>query len=265
MRDSIPAADQLSFTVFGEVSAALQPYIDAARTGRATASRAIWHDHARIAGAVDGAFMVLTPDELIGWANGVGPSPNMAANIVSLDVAGQAAAARIEFTGWAGFRFTDFFVLNRQAGQWQVTGKVYDAHGRNEATGTHRPAETEAEDFGQYDAIARTIDAYISCARSGDGRTLRPNWFDHAHVIGTLDGAAVDRDADAFCDRLIATGGAPNVMGRIVSIDRSGPAASARVELNEWQGIRYTDFLLLYRNDSRWRISAKSFDAHGRR
>lgn len=254
-----------AITTDAEVAAALQPYIDAARSGQASATRASWHNSARIVGSVDGAFLVNTPDQLIAWTDATGASPGLESQIVSIEIVGPAAAARIEFANWAGFRFTDFFVLNKLRGKWRIIGKVFDTHGRNGPVAATPSQESEAESFAQTEAAAATIEAYVTHSRSGDGRALRPHWFDHAHIVGLFDGTVIDRDADGFCPRITEQTGAPNRAAGIASIDRSGPAASARIELNDWNAIRYTDFFVLYRTDGKWRISAKSFDAHGRR
>jgi len=59
------------------------------------------------------------------------PSPDIQHHIAWIDISGPSAAARVEFTGWRGFRFTDFFVLYKHDGQWKISGKVYNSHAKN--------------------------------------------------------------------------------------------------------------------------------------
>lgn len=42
-----------------------------------------------------------------------------------------AAAAKVEFINWQGFRFTDFFVLYKHDEHWKISGKAYESHSIN--------------------------------------------------------------------------------------------------------------------------------------
>lgn len=65
--------------------------------------------------------------------NAVGTAPNLQHRIIWMDVSGPAAAARVEFLDWAGFRFTDFFVLFKgDDDKWKISGKVYDSHSKTD-------------------------------------------------------------------------------------------------------------------------------------
>jgi len=127
----ISADEKSSFDEYGAIAAALQPYIDSASTGDGAGMRRVWFDHARIVGTLDGQPMNMDPDAFCKLIDEAGGSPEAQARIVSIDCAGNAASARVEFLGWAGARFTDFFVLSKRDGEWKISGKVFDAHGRN--------------------------------------------------------------------------------------------------------------------------------------
>jgi len=122
--------------------------------------------------------------------------------------------------------------------------------------------ENERQSFDEYAAIAAALQPYIDAARTGDGASMRPIWFDHARIVGSLDGNSVNLNADAFCNLIDQVGGSPNVQARIVSIDYQGCAASARIEFFDWGGARYTDFFILYKQDGEWKISGKVYDSH---
>ena len=126
------AADEAySFSEYKAVEAALQPYIESAKTGDGALSRTAFYDHAHIVGSVNGTFDNATADEFKEAVNGIGASPEVQHHIAWIDISGPAAAARVEFINWSGFRFTDFFVLYKQDGQWKISGKVYDSHSQN--------------------------------------------------------------------------------------------------------------------------------------
>lgn len=128
-------------------------------------------------------------------------------------------------------------------------------------TSQHNPAD---QGFSDYVAIAATLQKYIDAAKTGEGARQRSIWFDHAHIVGSEDGKFENYDADGFAKGISEGGPAPQVTARIVDITISGPAASARIEIQNWSGFRYTDFFLLYKRAGVWKISGKVFDSHDR-
>ncbi|WP_350289648.1 nuclear transport factor 2 family protein [uncultured Croceitalea sp.] len=123
--------DKKSFDAYQEVVEALQPYIESAKTGDGKLSRSAFYGHAHVVGSVDGEVYNVTADQFEGIVDEGGPSKNVKHHIVWVDVSGPAAAAKVEFQDWGGFRFTDFFVLYKEDGKWKISGKVYDSHSRN--------------------------------------------------------------------------------------------------------------------------------------
>lgn len=55
-------------------------------------------------------------------------SPEAKSAIVSLDIVGNAASARIDTNDISGFCFTDFFNLLKVDGNWTVINKIYHTH-----------------------------------------------------------------------------------------------------------------------------------------
>ncbi|MNH29219.1 putative lumazine-binding protein [compost metagenome] len=56
------------------------------------------------------------------------PSPEAVGVIVSIDIVGTAANARIDTNDISGFCFTDFFNLLKVEGKWTVISKIYHTH-----------------------------------------------------------------------------------------------------------------------------------------
>lgn len=56
------------------------------------------------------------------------PSPEAQGVIVSIDIVGNAASARIDTNDISGFCFTDFFNLLKVEGKWIVVSKIYHTH-----------------------------------------------------------------------------------------------------------------------------------------
>ncbi len=120
-----------SFTQYQEVEKALQPYIESAKSGDGDLSRSAFYDHAHIIGSIDGEYENVNAEQFGANIAALGPAKEIQHHIAWIDISGPAAAAKVEFFNWLGFRFTDFFVLYKKEGQWKISGKVYDSHSRN--------------------------------------------------------------------------------------------------------------------------------------
>ncbi len=126
-----PADEAHSFDEYQAIKEALQPYIEAARTGDGTLMKTAFFEHAHIVGSTNGVFNNFDVEAFGHRVDNNDPSPDIRHHIAWIDISGPAAAARVEFSGWRGFRFTDFFVLYKHNGQWKISGKVYNSHSKN--------------------------------------------------------------------------------------------------------------------------------------
>jgi hypothetical protein len=120
----------------------------------------------------------------------------------------------------------------------------------------------ELVSFKEIEAIKKALQPYILAAKSGDGKLSRTVFYDHANIVGSIDGEFSAPDADAFAESVTSIGSSPDVQHQIVWIDVSGPAAAAKVEFINWAGFRFTDFFVLYKNNDAWKISGKVYDSH---
>lgn len=57
--------------------------------------------------------------------------PDLGHQVSLIDIAGDEAAAIVEFTNCAGASFTDLYVLHKQDDAWTVDSKVWDSHAFN--------------------------------------------------------------------------------------------------------------------------------------
>jgi len=121
---------------------------------------------------------------------------------------------------------------------------------------------TEKHEFAEYKAVATALEPYIIAAKTGDGALTRTAFFDHAHIVGSINGTFQNTDADSFKDAISQGGASPEVQHHIAWIDISGLAAAAKVEFINWHGLRFTDFFVLYKHDGKWKISGKVYDSH---
>jgi len=57
------------------------------------------------------------------------PAGNYAARILSIDVEGDAACVKLAESGFWDLDFTDYFLLSRIDGEWQIVAKAFDTPG----------------------------------------------------------------------------------------------------------------------------------------
>ena len=129
-------------------------------------------------------------------------------------------------------------------------------------TVTKKTKADETQSFNDYQEIVKTLQPYIESAKTGDGKLSRSAFYDHAHIVGSMNGAFLNQTADEFGEAIAGAGTSENVQHRIAFIDISGPAAAAKVEFIDWLGFRFTDFFVLYKKEGHWKISGKVYDSH---
>lgn len=125
-----PEEESESFAAPEAIAATLQIYIDAARAGEGSLMRRAFAEGARIRGSYGGKPVDWTLEEFCDIIDQGGPAAALEARIVAIDLAGNIAMARLEARNWRGTRYTDFFHLIKQAGGWQIAGKLFFAHSR---------------------------------------------------------------------------------------------------------------------------------------
>jgi hypothetical protein len=113
-----------------------------------------------------------------------------------------------------------------------------------------------------YDEITQVIHHYIDGARAGKGSLMKPAFHDDATIFGYVGDDLFAGPIQGLYDWNDANGPAPNIVTRIVSIDVVETIASARVESDNWTGIRFTDFFNLLKVDGQWKIMNKIFHTH---
>jgi hypothetical protein len=122
----------------------------------------------------------------------------------------------------------------------------------------------DIKSFNEYKEVEKALQPYIESAGTGDGKLSRSAFFDHAHIVGSIDGELYNMTADQFGEAVTSGGASPNIQSHIAWIDISGPSAAAKVEFIDWSGLRFTDFFVLYKKDGTWKISGKVYNSHSR-
>jgi len=116
--------------------------------------------------------------------------------------------------------------------------------------------QTDIED------ISSVIQIYVEGGRKGDATIMKRAFRENATIHGHTDGGLLAGPIKMLYDWVESNPPAPNLEAKIVNIDLANTVATARVELTDWLGTRYTDqFTLLKENDS-WTITSKVFHAY---
>lgn len=121
-----------------------------------------------------------------------------------------------------------------------------------------RPAITVSE----HDAIAETIQRYVEGGRSGRGEKMKPAFHPGATIFGYIGDELYSGPIQKLFDWNDQNGPATGLQSRIAAIDIEGTIATARVELDDWTGHKFTDMFTLLKTDGEWKIISKVFYLH---
>ncbi len=119
-----------------------------------------------------------------------------------------------------------------------------------------------ATNVSERDAIANAIQPYIDGAKSGRGDDMKPAFHEDATIFGYAGDDLFAGPIRQLFDWSDENGPAPELQARIASIDVADTVATARLELNNLNGYRYTDLFTLLKVDGDWKIMNKVFHLH---
>ena len=112
------------------------------------------------------------------------------------------------------------------------------------------------------EAISSVIQAYVEGGRKGDASIMKPSFRKNAIIHGHTDGGLLAGPIQLMFDFIDENPPAPNLEAKIVNIDIANTIATARVELTDWLGTRYTDQFTLLKENGGWIITSKVFHAY---
>jgi hypothetical protein len=114
----------------------------------------------------------------------------------------------------------------------------------------------------EYDAIAETIQHYVDGGRSGSGDEMKAAFHPDATIFGYIGPDLFSGPIQKLFEWNDQNGAATELQARIAGIDITGSVATARVELDNWTGHRFTDMFTLLKVDGEWKIISKVFYLH---
>jgi len=114
----------------------------------------------------------------------------------------------------------------------------------------------------EYDAIEKIIQHYLDGARSGKGEDMKPAFHKDATIFGYAGPDLFAGPIQQLFDWNDDNGPATGLKARIASIDLIDTVATVRLELDNWNGSRFTDLFTLLKVDGEWKIMNKVFHLH---
>jgi hypothetical protein len=121
---------------------------------------------------------------------------------------------------------------------------------------------TAAASISDYDAIKETIRHYISGGKTGNTAEMKLAFHKDAAIFGYIGPDLIAGPIQRLFDWNDQNGAAAELEGRVTSIDLVGSVATARIELENWSGHRFTDFFTLLKVDGEWKVMNKVFYLH---
>lgn len=112
------------------------------------------------------------------------------------------------------------------------------------------------------EAISRTIQTYVDGGRSGKSNDMKPAFHEGATIYGYVGPELFGGPIQSLFDWNDGIGPATELTSDITNIDIQGSIATARVELDNWTGHKFTDMFTLLRTDGEWKIISKVFYLH---
>lgn len=112
------------------------------------------------------------------------------------------------------------------------------------------------------EAIARTIQTYVDGGKSGKSDVMKPAFHDGATIYGYIGPDLFGGPIQSLFDWNDGNGPAAELKSNVTNIDIQGTIATARVELDNWSGHKFTDMFTLLKTGGEWKIISKVFYLH---
>jgi hypothetical protein len=121
---------------------------------------------------------------------------------------------------------------------------------------------TSTSTVSEYDAIAETVRRYVDGGRSGRSEEMKAAFHPDATIFGYIGDDLFGGPIQKLFDWNDQNGPATGLQARVASIDLIGTVATARLELDNWTGHKFTDMFTLLNTDGEWKIISKVFYLH---
>lgn len=114
----------------------------------------------------------------------------------------------------------------------------------------------------EYSLITNVLEQYMNAARSGNGEAMKRVFHNKASIFGYVGDDIFADPIQHFFVWNENNGPAVDLEGLIADIDLVDTVATARLELDNWTGLDFTDLFTLMKFDGEWKIMNKVFHLH---
>jgi hypothetical protein len=123
------------------------------------------------------------------------------------------------------------------------------------------PSSARAQAGSEEAAVRKALDHYLQGHATGDGAHHRMAFYPQANLYFVQNGALTTLSSEEYASRSSGKPAADEAQRkrRIVSVDISGTAAIAKIEL-DYPNVRLVDYMSLLKVNGEWKIIAKIFD-----
>jgi Putative lumazine-binding len=116
-----------------QIQEKIDGYVRGCQTGDEATFKAAFHPDARMFGALGPERHDVAIFDGLSSAVAAQPGGPYTARVVSVDAAGDAACVKLVESGFWGQDFTNYFLLSRIDGEWQIVAKAFDHSGETNA------------------------------------------------------------------------------------------------------------------------------------
>ncbi len=110
--------------------------------------------------------------------------------------------------------------------------------------------------------ISAVIQIYVEGGRKGDATIMKQAFRKNATIHGHTAGGLLAGPIQLLYDYVTENPPASKLEAKIVNIDLANTVATARLELTDWLGTRYTDQFTLLKENGAWIITSKVFHTY---
>lgn len=114
----------------------------------------------------------------------------------------------------------------------------------------------------EYNAVLEALSKYIEGCAKADGSIMRPAFHADAVMFTTAESAVSRVPIQALFDGIESDFKPSDPNSAVATVDIVGNVASARVDTDDLDGFRFSDFFHLLKADGDWQIVAKTFYTH---
>jgi Putative lumazine-binding len=112
------------------------------------------------------------------------------------------------------------------------------------------------------DSVVATIQTYIDGGVSGRSEDMKLAFHEGATIYGYIGPDLFGGPIQGLYEWHDQNGPAEGMKSEIAAVDIEGSIATARLELDNWTGHKFTDMLTLLKTDGGWKIISKVFYLH---